>query len=51
MEKPAQTPETKPQEQPLERDPNACRFCGFITPFDPKVPGFCCPFCGGPSGE
>ena len=24
-----------------------CRYCGFITPFDPDTPGYCCPFCGG----
>lgn len=37
-------PEGKPQE---ESKPKGCRYCGFITPFDPDIPGYCCPFCGG----
>lgn len=42
--------ENKTQEpKPQETTPKAkgCRFCGFITPFDPDTPGYCCPFCGG----
>jgi len=30
-----------------ESKPKGCRYCGFITPFDPDTPGYCCPFCGG----
>lgn len=30
--------------------PGACPFCGYITPFDPYTPGFCCPVCGAQSG-
>ena len=43
MENKAQ--ETKPQETTPKA--KGCRFCGFITPFDPDTPGYCCPFCGG----
>jgi len=44
--------ETKTQEAPQTTqeqtpNPNACRYCGFITPFDPNTPGYCCPSCGG----
>ena len=51
MEKNAPTQEQKPQQeqaaQPQQPNPNACRYCGFITPFDPYTPGYCCPSCGG----
>ena len=32
------------------RRPGECLFCGYVTPFDPDVPGFCCPVCGAQSG-
>ena len=38
------TLDIKPQQ---ENKPKGCRYCGFITPFDPDTPGYCCPFCGG----
>ena len=38
------TPEVKSKE---DVKPKGCRYCGFITPFDPDTPGYCCPFCGG----
>ena len=34
----------------VKRNPGECLFCGFVTPFDPDVPGFCCPVCGAQSG-
>jgi len=39
---------TAPSER--KRNPGECRFCGYITPFDPDAPGFCCPVCGAQSG-
>ena len=39
--------ETKTPETKQEQAPKGCRYCGFITPFDPDTPGYCCPFCGG----
>ena len=34
----------------IVRRPGECLFCGYVTPFDPDVPGFCCPVCGAQSG-
>ena len=34
----------------VRRNPGECLFCGFVTPFDPDEPGFCCPVCGAQSG-
>ncbi len=34
----------------VKRNPGECLFCGYVTPFDPDVPGFCCPVCGAQSG-
>ncbi|MBQ2743748.1 MAG: hypothetical protein IJP38_05585 [Oscillospiraceae bacterium] len=42
--------ENKTTQPGIKRNPGECRFCGYVTPFDPDIPGFCCPVCGAQSG-